>query len=260
MPAIQPDLLQRQIDELLGQANEPSAFIRTAINLLDHYADRTKRPRSSAVKVEIAKVLRVPRPVMKMLCMRLQLAPTRLSEEWFEIGSGLWGHATREARQLAACVLNKCPEDQVESLVESWVVACEDDEAIEYLALEGLKAWRVQDLERFYRTIVSWLGDGRLRMRFMGILAFYGRSQDEDFNELPRMLSILSGTSAEVRGSSQRALSNLIRSLAEISPPEVAKFLIDDLRSKTPGAQRLAQASLSVFPVRLQHEIQAVMD
>jgi hypothetical protein len=256
MPAIQPEVLQRQIDEILSLASEPGTFIRASINLLDYYADRTKRPRSSVARVEIAKVLRVPRPVMKTICLRLQQAPASISEEWQAIGSGLWDHASREARQMAACVLSKCPQDQIQIMVESWVLNCEDDEAIEFLAKQGMKFWRVQDLDRFYRTVLKWLGDTRLRMRYLGILALYGRSEDEDFAEIPRLLALLNGISSQVRGSSQRALTGLIRQLADVSPPEVAKFLLDEIRSQTSGAHRLAQASLSAFPVHLQREIQ----
>jgi hypothetical protein len=259
MPAIQPEQLQRQIDDLLDLAHEPISFIRGCMNLLDYYADRTKRPRGSATKVEIARILRVPRPVMKTLCLQIQQSERGEPAQWLVIGRGLWDKAIREARQVAACTLLKSPEDKIPTEVGDWVIRCEDDEALRDLALVGIKHWRRQDLDRFYRTTGAWLLDSRMRLRHLGILALHGRSQDQDFQELPRMLRQMEGLSSRVYGSSQRSLNALVRDLAQISPPEVAKYLIDEVQANTAGSRRLTQAVMPIFPERLQQELRQVL-
>ena len=259
MPAIQPEQLQRQIDALLRLVDEPQAFIRSCMNLVDYYADRTKRPRGSAAKVEIARILRVPRPVMKALCLRIQQFEGGTPEIWLEIGRGLWRQAIREARQVAACLLLKVPQDVIAQEAEAWAIECEDDEALTYLASTGLKTWRIRDQDRFYASIETWLGDARVCIRHLAILALHARSEDDPFNELPRILSLLAGRAAEVRGSSQRSLTGLVRRLSKISSPEVAKFLMDEVEAEVQGARRLAQAALPAFPEKLQTEIQRVL-
>jgi hypothetical protein len=259
MPAIQPEKLERQIDELLELIDDPPVFIRSCLNLLDYYADRTKRPRSSSMGVEIARILRVPRPVMKTLCVRIKKFDQGSPENWLAISKGLWEKGIRETRQVAACTLDKLPEGEIPDLVVGWAVICEDDQALTEVAVSGLNAWRGRDHQRFYRTIVRWLEDGHIRIRQLAVLALIGRSEDEDFHEIPEMLKVLSGISTQLRGSSQRSLTALIRKLAEISPPEVAKFLIEQVESDVGGARRLAQHSVSAFPERLQAEIRQAM-
>lgn len=255
MPAIQPELLQRQIDDLLSRVHDPRTFIRTCMNVLDYYADRTKRPRGAVAKVEIAKILRVPRPVMRTLCLRIQQFEGGESAHWLEISRGLWNQAIREARQVAAYSLPKSPEAMITAEAEAWAVICEDDEALTYLSSVGLKSWREKDRARFYAQAETWLADARVQIRHLAILALQARSGDDDFDELPLLLRILSGVSAQVRGSSQRSLSGLIRHLARISSPEVTKFLIDEIEADVQGARRLAQATMAAFPERLQAEL-----
>jgi hypothetical protein len=126
---------------------------------------------------------------------------------------------------------------------------------LEYVTSSGLKLWRNQDLKRFYTTMQIWLNDNRLRIRHLAVLAIRGRIEDDNFQELPQVLNILEGLSAQLRGSSQRSLTILVRQLASLSPPEVAKYLIDELQEDVPGAQRLAQNVLTTFPERFQQEI-----
>jgi hypothetical protein len=225
------------------------------MHLLDYYADRTKRPRGSAAKVEIANILRVPRPVMKTICVRIRQFESVDPEQWLIIGKGLWKKAIRESRQVAACVLEKSPDEKISGVVEDWAITCEDDQALEYVTSSGLKRWRKQDLKRFYHTMQIWLHDSRLRIRHLAVLAILGRTEDEDFQELPQVLDTLEGLTAQLRGSSQRSLTILVRQLTSLSPPEVAKYLIEELQADVPGAKRLAQTVLTDFPERLKQEI-----
>ena len=259
MPAIQPEYLQRQIDDLLSRVHDPRTFIRSCMNVLDYYADRTKRPRGAVAKVEIAKILRVPRPVMRTLCLRIQQFEGGESAHWLEIGQGLWNQAIREARQVAACTLTKSPEAMIPTEAEAWAIVCEDDEALTYLSSVGLKSWRERDQERFYVQVQDWVGDARVRIRHLAILTLQARTGDDDFDELPLILTIMTGLSAHVRGSSQRSLSGLIRHLASISSPEVTKFLINEIKADVQGARRLAQATMAAFPERLQAELSTTL-
>ncbi len=255
MPAIQPDQLQRQIDTLLELVTQPQAFVRECMNLLDYYADRTKRPRGSAIDVEIARILRVPRPVMRTLCNQLQQTDQGESDLWLQIAQGLWNKGIREAREIAACALFKSPMQGVVEVAEQWAINCEDDVALEYLTTTGMKGWRTQEPQRFYQATASWLRDHRLRIRHMAILALLGLSKDEAFSEIPEVLNVLSSHKADLRGGSLRSQVSLVRQLAALSPPEVAKYLIDAQKEGGPGVSRLIQSVLSAFPTHLQNEI-----
>ncbi|MCJ7823799.1 MAG: DNA alkylation repair protein [Anaerolineales bacterium] len=259
MPAIQPENLRRQIDDLLGLALEPGRFIRSCMNLLDYYADRTKRPRGSTTKVEIARILRVPRPVMKTLNLRIQEFEGGEAERWLEIGRGLWNQAIREPRHIAACALAKSPEALIAAEVETWAIACEDDVALSDLTSIGLKQWRKRQPARFYACVAAWLADPRVRIRHMAILALHARSGDDDFDDLPLLLGYLAGISAQVRGSSQHSLTELVRHLASISPPEVAKFLMNEVQADVQGARRLVQSASTAFPQRYQSDLRETL-
>ncbi len=256
MPAINPEQLQRQIDDLLVLVHQPERFVRSCVNLLDTYADRTKRPRGSTARIEISTVLRVPRPVMKTLYLRLLGSD---EGDWLAIGRGLWVMDIRETRQVAACALAKMSGEVVAEEAQEWALTCEDEEALDALASTGTTRWRTTEQANFYRTLEAWLGDPRIRIRHLGILALQARIRDVDFNELPQVLGLIQGLCANVRGSSQRSLNEMVRYLISISPPEVAKFVIDEVEAGVQGAKRLAQAVIPVFPDRLKKEIQKTL-
>jgi len=62
--AIQPEVLQREIEAMLEHVGEPGRFIRECMKLLEYYADRARRSGRIPAEVASERVLRVPRPVL----------------------------------------------------------------------------------------------------------------------------------------------------------------------------------------------------
>ena len=249
MPAVNPENLSRRIESVLLLLGEPRRFARACNELLEFYADRTKRRKSTMGHIETARILRVSRPVMRTLCNEIQHYEHEEKTDWLEAAELMWNTGVREGRLVAACLLNRTSQENVPIYAEAWAEACEDVVALERLASEGLSVWREQDPDAFLQVLKRWIDDQRLQVRHLGLLLIASASRDSTFDKyLPETFRMLHGISEKVRGDSINSLYRLIRQLAKRSPAETAKFLLDESKAGHPGVKRLIRNTIESLP------------
>ena len=231
---------------LLG---EPRRFARACYEMLEFYADRTKRSNTTTGRIETARVLRVSRPVLRMLCNEILHFEHEERADWLEAADLMWNTGVREGRFVAACLLSRAAPDEVPDRAESWAEACEDAVALEKLAAEGLSAWREQDSEIFLEVLKRWMNDPRLQVRHLALLLIANVTRDSAFDKhLPETFRILQGVSEKVRGESLQSLHGLMRQLAKQSPAETTKFLLDERKAGHSGINRLIRSTIGALP------------
>ena len=242
---------------LLG---EPGRFARACYELLEFYADRTKRRNTAIGQVETARVLRVSRPVMRTLCMDIQRFEHEEQRDWLEAAELMWNTGVREGRFVAACLLNKASPENASIYAEAWAETCEDVVALGWLASDGLSAWREQDPEIFLQMLKRWINDQRLQVRHLALLLITNASRDSTFDKyLPETFRILHGISAKVRGESVQSLYGLMRQLAKKSPAETTKFLLDENKAGHPSVKRLIRNTTESLPDNYREAIIRVL-
>ena len=94
MPAIDPNRLRRQIEELRLQVGDPSGLRRSVVRLVEEYSDRTRRQgrRESTV----------PGSVHRSVLQALQEALGNDPDAAAQAAEALWRAETTEAKLLAA--------------------------------------------------------------------------------------------------------------------------------------------------------------
>ncbi|MGB2896147.1 MAG: DNA alkylation repair protein [Anaerolineales bacterium] len=249
MPAVNPENLSRRIESVLLLLGEPRRFARACNELLEFYADRTKRRKATLGQVATARVLRVSRPVLRTLCNEIQHFKHEEKTDWLEAAELMWNTGVREGRFVAACLLNRAAQENAPIYAEAWAEACEDVVALERLASNGLSVWREQEPDVFIQVLKRWIDDHRLQVRHLALLSITSVSRDSTFDKyLPDAFRMLHGITAKVRGESIQSLYKLMRQLAKRSSAETAKFLLDESKAGHPGAKRLIRNTIESLP------------
>lgn len=262
MPVVNPARLAKQMEDLFAQINDPVAFRRQCLDLLEFYTDRTRRPGTAKGAEDTSKVFNVQQPILRAmssgLSAHLQGNPS-LSEQ---IAVELWAAGYRETRLLAASILSGQSRAVVAELAEAWVSDCDDRQALSTLASSGIAGWRRADVSGFLERVSIWLDQRSRQLRNFALMALRAAVEDSSFEDLPTVFRMLAGVVERVRGASRQSLFELVRAMARRSPPETARFLLDELNQDSAGARRMIKSTLEAFPERqrdlLEHALSAI--
>jgi hypothetical protein len=250
MPAINPERLKKQVDSLLAVVSDPVELQKSCVELLDFYADRTRKSEAIGEVNGTYHTFDVPNPLMRALSHGLRSRLKEQSAYALPAAAALWEAGYRETRILASIILGEQYGEQVPSWAETWAIQCDDRIVLKELADQGLVSWRKIDPTAFLEKVEIWLNSTRKKLRSFSLLALQSAVEAPSFEDLPTVFRLLDGTTGRFRGAHFHALIQLINALAKRSPPEAAHFLLDELASGDPGTKRVVQNVLGNFPVR----------
>ena len=248
MAAIDPARLEREVRELEQHFSEPAALRREVLALLDFYANRARRPGASSAASDVPCSFGVPRPVLHSMRKVLRQRAADDPGGAMAAADALWETGYREARLLAAGIVGSQRGGTVADWVEAHAPHCDDSVALAELAGAGLSGWRKSDVSAFLERVATWMEGQGPRLQSLAMSALTAAVEDTSFEHLPALLTRLEGKAGKARGEAKRAMVSLVRSMARRSPPEAARFLLDEMERGTPGASRLAASVLEAFP------------
>ena len=249
MPAIDPERLKKQVDRLLDDVSDPVKFQKGCIELLDFYADRTLKSLAIGEVDETYRAFGAPKPLMRAISFGLL---TRLEEQptaSLPAAAALWEAGYRETRALASVILGKQSGENVPGWAETWALECDDQIALWELANQGLASWRVTDPTTFFERVEIWLGSTEKKLQSFALLVLQSAVEDPSFEDLPTVFRLLDGKTGRFDGVLFHTLNRIINALARRSPPEAARFLMDELTGGSPGAKRMVRNTMERFPV-----------
>lgn len=248
MPAIDPDRLARQVSKAVEAAGDPIELRRQALDLMEFYADRTRRPGASTQVDDVPPSFGVPRPVMRALTSELVRAVAGRPERALAAAEALWRADQRETRVLAAALVGTLDDRRAPIWVADHASLTGDNLVLGEMAGRGLAGWRRADPLGFIDSLMNWLDSSNRPTQHLALLAIVAAAGDARFHQLPRLFPLLSGRSGSFRGEVRKAYAASIRALARRSPPETSYFLIAEVDSGDPAAFRLARAILDALP------------
>jgi hypothetical protein len=248
MPAIDPDRLKRQVATVAAAIGDPIELRRRTIDLLEFYADRTRRPGPSTQVDDVPPSFGAPRPVMRAVSTSLVNAASGRAERALAAADALWRADYREARLLAAALVGSSETDVASSWVESHASLADDNVVLAEVAGRGLKGWRKADPLGFIEHLAAWLDSSKRPVQHLALLAIVSAADDPDFHQLHRVFSLLSGRSGSFRGEIRKAFVSAIRALTRRSPPETTHFLLAEVASGDLAAIRVARSVLDALP------------
>jgi hypothetical protein len=249
MPAIDPERLKKQVDSLLDVVSDPVELQRGCIELLDFYADRTLKSIAIREADETYRAFGAPKPLMRALIFGLR---TRLGEQptlSFPAAAALWEAGYRETCVLASAILGDLNGEEVPGWAETWALECDDQIALEELANQGIASWRKANATAFFERVEMWLGSTEKKLQSFALLVLHSAVKDPSFEDLPTVFRLLDGTTGRYDGALFYALNRLIDALATRSPPETARFLMDELGRGSRGTKRMVKNIMEKFPV-----------
>jgi hypothetical protein len=250
MSAVKPTRLNEQIDEIVDQITDPVSLRRTCVDVLDLYADRTRRPNRLETADEVARSLRVPKPVIRAIGVALRRRAQEQPEHARPASAALWEAGYRETRLLACAILSGQANADVPKWAADYVANCDDEEVIVEMARLGLECWRKLDTTRFLDEAETWLHDPKRRLRAFALIALDAAAEDHQFKDIPSIFRLIAGLAAAAKLEEKRALRRLIETLVGRSPPEAARFLMDEIAASGTAAQDIARSTLDSFPAR----------
>jgi len=248
MPAIDPDRLTRQVAKVAEAAGDPIELRRRALDLLEFYADRTRRPGASTQVDDVPPSFGAPRSVMRALTSKLVGAVTGRPERALAGAEALWRADHRETRLLAAALVGSLDDRRAPTWVEDHAALTNDYVVLGEMAVRGLTGWRQADPLDFVDNLMRWLDSSKRPTQHLALLAIVAAADDPEFRQLPRLFPLMSGRSGSFRGEIRKAYTASIRALARRSPPEATYFLMAEVASGDPAAFRLARAVLDALP------------
>jgi len=260
MPSINPSRLKRQVDEAMALAGDRERFVRAIREILEYYADRTRRSTAASEALLLSNVLRVPRPVLAALCAGVQTLAELPDGERLGAAQELWELNYRETRHVAVCLMQGVPPGERPEHFERWAAGCDDRVVLSWIAEQGLRDWWQAAGDDAWRVLRGWLGAGNHGVRHLALLALQKRIDSGASDSiLPAVFRLLKGAAGEVRGDSFTTLAEILELLARRSPQETARYLMDEVKRKTPGSRRLARACSQALPPDLQQMLDSVL-
>ncbi len=248
MPAVDLSRLDRQIDHVTEAFADPARLRSRCLDLLEFYASRVRQG-SSGGRTGTVRSLGVPaaviRAVERALCAQAEADP----HAGAMAAETLWASPVMEARWLAVSLLEIQPQQSLPEWIVAWSESAEDPHLLERLAAGPMRGMWRSDSDRFWRAVAADLESEGAPMT-VGLLALREVIPDLAPADVPRIFELLAVAPAPQAGEAWRAYLDVLRAAARRSPPEAARFLVDEIERARPGATRLARQTQSDFPPR----------
>jgi hypothetical protein len=242
MPAVDLARLSREIDQMLGPAQDPAALARAALDLLERYAER---PRRKPGRLEDS--LNAPRPVMDALGHALASEGVA-SGQILALADALWSLPLRETRLLALDVMHACDVPEVADRAERCASDTADPQILEEVARRGLATWGQKDRPQAFRCAGRWLVAGNPRVRELALAFLLAIVEDGGSEDLRGVINLLSACPELGRGPERRSLARLLLSLVRRAPAEGSRLLLDGVRQGNQPIVQIARQALPLLP------------
>jgi hypothetical protein len=259
MPAIVPEHLETQIEIVQRAFGNPQLLVRRIVELLEFYADRTRRPTRAREGENVPWAFGAPLPVLRALKKALLAGGGGDSETVWAVGEALWQAGYRETQVLATQLIGVHADERVALWAEEKAPSAVDGMALASLGGEGLERWRAEQGPGFLVRVDGWIQSGDAKLRALGLAAVAQALEDPDFEDIPSVFPLLRGLTESAQGEGRRQLGRATRALAKRSPPEAARFLREERMRCGERAHWLVRASLDAFPVRMRDNLRRTL-
>jgi hypothetical protein len=264
MPAIQLARLKIQSAELVTRYDDPASFARGLHDLLDFYADRTRKPGQAGEPPPLLKPYNVPQPVLRRVKTDLSSSIAMDRESALVLCDTLWAEPYLEFRFLAAGILGLVPADPPDDILErinAWAIPGIEDRLLNEVIKEGLVEVSKSTPERYLDQLEEWLTAEEVLSRRVGLKAIAIILADRDFENLPKIFRLLAPLVRSSPSQLRPDLLDVMRSLAKRSPNEAAYFLRQNLTVMVNDDDTawLIRNSVRYFPEEVQSSLKAAL-
>jgi hypothetical protein len=259
MPAIDLSRLSREVDRLRGAFASPGDVVRGAVDVLDFYAERARRPAAVPAPEDRGRSLDVPAPVLRAIGIGLQTQAGMQPEDCWPVVQALWDADLRETRVLACWVLSGLNDPAVARWVELRAADLEDPAVLTAVVERALLGWRRSSGRAYIEQMERWLGAPNSVLHALGLRALLAGLEMPELEDLHRAFQALARLPHPVRGEARQALGDLLAALAKRSPAETTRFLLEGIEHGLPGMERQARSLLAALPQTQRERLTAAL-
>lgn len=249
MPAVDRSRLAQQVEHVAEAMRDPASFRIRFRDLMEFYADRTRRPAPHAGGYG------VPAPVVKALETAL-LEKVVTPGQTALLADVLWSLDTRESRVIALFLIRGQPSEDLLARVVAWSSATRDPQVLQELAGPTLTVIRRGASAAFLEAMKAGRSGPTPAARAFALRALAHAVADPSFQDLPEVLDLLAVEVEGASGDEARAHVELAVALARRTPGETARVLREGLERHRPWSYRLATAALPELPERTRASLQ----
>jgi hypothetical protein len=259
MPAIELARLQREVEHLQSVFDSPAELSRAVLDVLGFYADRARRPSTPVAAEEHTRGLRVPAPVVRAIGMGLQQKAAGNPDRGWEVADALWQTDLREPRILACWVLSGFADEHVADWLEARAAELDDRVVMASVVDRAVLHWRSSSGRNYIDRVEGWLVSPRSAVQALGLRALGAGLDMPEAEDMHRAFQALGRLPGPVRGDARDAFRDLLETLAERSPAETTRFLLEEIEAGQPGIDQLVRSLLTALPSAQQERLMAVI-
>ena len=259
MPAIQPDFLKKQSEELVQYFNIPEKFVVKYLDFLETFADRSRRSGIAGRPASKIHSFQVKAPVLKQVVKDLMLKIEDNPEITLQICDRLWKQPNLECRQLCAHLLGavriNSPE-KITNRLEIYIDKNTEEILVDMLVIHGLSSFREQYPDEFLRLIEEWISSDDPFYKKSAIRILIPLVEQQGTKTLPRIYNLIQPLVRNHTLEIYTDLLELIEALIKYSPQETFFYLKRFLNlSDSQDTAMLIRSSLKNFPPEIQNEL-----
>jgi len=263
MPAILPARLKVKVNQLVEKITQPEEFINALKEILDYYSDRVRKPGRILSQTSLMDSFQVPKQVARQIETRLSKKLTGEPEIALALADYLWREDWLECRILALQILGWVPPDPPQKILDRlvcWGKQRGEDHVLDGVFAEGLTGLWKETPEIFFDLIESWLKSSQVKDQKLGLRIIPLLVRNKDFQNLPKILSLLTPFVEQVGVIPNPDLVSSLRELAKRSPKETAYFLHRNMAiSENKQINGLIRQIINEFPSTIRDDLRVIL-
>lgn len=256
MPAVHPERLQNQVNELSQYFNQPELFVHRLRELLEHYSERVNRPGQSGEPEPLLSAYRVRPPVLRQIIQAINSYPGVEAELILDICDNLWGQPSLECRLISVALMGNLPiscKEQVINRAVNWIGANPEERLVDAILGDGLSTIRDQDPQAIFALSESWLDSKAIESKLRGLQALVPLATHQDIDVFPQIFDLIEPYLLVTPQKLRHHINVLVAILARRSPVETAYFLQQLLsHPESKDTPFMVRQNIDKFPDDLQ--------
>lgn len=264
MPSIDLARFRFQINELLGEFDDPLRFTRTFHGILDLHSRRSLKPGLSSLPLSLLPGFNCHPQVMKLIITGITPAVREFPLQAIAIADHLWEDNYIESRELSTTILGLLPGEyaaNVEDHILKWAHPVVDRASLDMLLRHSLRTVLLTRPEIPEGLVDSFLHFPDPAYHPIGLKMMENLIRNPEYVRIPSLFKLIPPFIIEETDQlTQINTIQVIAALAERTPVETV-FFLKQLLTLTPGTgiERTIRRYLPSFPEEYQKKLQAAL-
>ena len=260
MPAVNLLQLRIELNDLLWNFTDPPAFRRTLLDLLEKFAYTAYRSESRTQSVSTRPQLQVSLILLREMDLVLIPAIREQPQAALAICDLLWNDENMDVCLIASRMLGEIPIEHADLVLDragEWALQGVRHMTARTLLRNASSLIMRHDPEILLRKVRRWYVDPREEQNFLCLEGMAILVEDNAFENLPAIFTLVEALMGEANMSTQRSLEELFLVLYQRTPNETVYVIRQCLKNDpNPTARRVIRHIIPDFDEKVRKSLQ----